>query len=177
YDIGPVYIAVAIGVIVAMSSAEAVTDGLDMLAGSLNALAFAAFGAIAIMQRDTAVATFCFATVGALLGFLWYNAHPAQIFMGYSGALPLGGALAIVSLMTGWWLLAPVIGVVFVAEILSDVIQIGYFRLSGGKRVFRMAPLHHHFEQMGWHETTVMARFAAVAAFAAMCGIGLAALH
>ncbi len=176
YDIGPVYIVIAIAVIVAISSAEAVTDGLDMLSGSLNAIAFAAFGAIALTQRDTAIGTFCFVTVGAVLGFLWYNAYPARIFMGDSGALPLGGALAIVSLMTGWWLLAPVIGVVFVAEILSVVIQIGYFRMTGGKRIFRMAPVHHHFEQLGWHETTVMARFAAIGALGAMLGLGLAAL-
>ena len=97
--------------------------------------------------------------------------------MGDSGALPLGGALAVVALMTGWWLLAPVVGVVFVAEILSDVIQIGYFRLSGGRRVFKMAPLHHHFEELGWHETTVMARFVAVGVVGAMCGVALAALN
>jgi phospho-N-acetylmuramoyl-pentapeptide-transferase len=177
YDIGPVYIVIAIAVIVALTSAEGVTDGLDMLAGSLNAAAFAAFGAIALMQHDTALATFCFVVVGALLGFLWHNAHPARVFMGDSGALPLGGALAVVALMTGWWLLVPVIGVVFVAEILSDVIQIGYFRLSGGRRVFRMAPLHHHFEELGWHETTVTARFVAAGVVGAMCGVALAALN
>jgi phospho-N-acetylmuramoyl-pentapeptide-transferase len=177
YDIGPGYVLIAIALIVAVTSAEGVTDGLDMLSGSLNAVAFSAFGAIALMQHDTALATFCFVVVGALVGFLWHNAYPAHVFMGDSGALPLGGALAVVALMTGWWLLAPVIGVVFVAEILSDVIQIGYFRLSGGRRVFRMAPLHHHFEKLGWHETTVTARFVAAGVVGAMCGVALVALN
>jgi phospho-N-acetylmuramoyl-pentapeptide-transferase len=177
YDIGPVYIVVAIVLIVSMTSAVGVTDGLDMLEGSTCALAFAAFGAIALMQGDVAVATLCFAVVGALAGFLWWNAYPARIFMGDSSALPLGAMLAIVALMTGWWLLAPVIGVVFVAEIATDVLQIGYFRLSGGRRIFKMAPLHHHFEELGWHETTVTMRFIVAGVIGALCGVALAALR
>jgi len=176
YDIGPVYVVIAIGVIVSMTSAVGVTDGLDMLAGSTCALAFAAFGAIALMQDQVGVATFCFAVVGALAGFLWWNAYPARVFMGEVGSLPLGASLAVVSLMTGWWLLAPVIGVVFVAEILADVIQIAYFRTTG-KRFFRMAPLHHHFEKLGWPETTVTMRFAAAGLVGALCGIALATLN
>ena len=117
YDIGPVYIVIAVFVIIATTSAVGVTDGLDMLCGGTSAVAFAAFGAIALIQHQTGVATFCFATVGALLGFLYWNAYPARIFMGDSGAIPLGGSLAVVALMTGWWLLIPVIGVVFVIEI------------------------------------------------------------
>ncbi len=177
YDIGPAYIIVAFAVIVSMTSAVGVTDGLDMLAGSTCAVAFAAFGAIALVQGQTGVATFSFAVVGSLLGFLWYNAYPARVFMGETGSLALGAALAVVALMTGWWLLAPVIGVVFVAEILADVIQIGYFRLTGGKRFFRMAPLHHHFEKAGWPETTVTARFLAVGVVGALCGVALATLR
>jgi phospho-N-acetylmuramoyl-pentapeptide-transferase len=176
YDIGPVYIAIAVALIVSLTSGVSVTDGLDMLEGTTCALAFAAFGAIALMQDDVAVATLCFAVVGALAGFLWWNAYPARLFMGDSGALPLGAMLAVVALMTGWWLLVPVIGVVFVAEIAADVLQIGYFRLSGGKRIFRMAPLHCHFEKLDWHETSITARFAAVGAVGALCGIALAAL-
>ena len=84
------------------------------------------------------------ALIGAGLGFLWYNAHPAAVFMGDTGALPLGAALATVALMTGHWLLLPIIGVVFVAEAASDVIQIAYFQTTGGRRLFRMTPLHHH---------------------------------
>jgi phospho-N-acetylmuramoyl-pentapeptide-transferase len=176
YDIGPLYIVIAIFVIVSMTSAVGVTDGLDMLAGSTCAVAFGAFGAIALRQDQVGLATFCFAMTGALVGFLWWNAYPARVFMGEAGALPLGATLAVVALMTGWWLLAPVIGVVFVAEILADVIQIGYFRTTG-KRFFRMAPLHCHFEKLGWAETTITARFLAVGVIGAICGIALAALN
>ena len=177
YDIGPLYILIAIFAIIAATSALGVTDGADMLAGSTSGIAFAAFGAIAVMQHQTGVATFCFVLTGALSGFLWHNAFPARVFMGDVGSLPLGAALAIVALLTGWWLLLPVIGIIFVLEILSVVIQIGYFRISGGKRVFRMAPLHHHFEKLDWHEVTVTARFAVVSAVGALCGVGLAALN
>jgi phospho-N-acetylmuramoyl-pentapeptide-transferase len=173
YDIGPAYIGLAALVIIATTSAVGVTDGLDMLEGGTTAVAFSAFGAIALIQHQTGVATFCFATVGALLGFLYWNAYPARIFMGDSGALPLGGALATVALMTGWWLLVPLIGVAFVIEIASDVVQIGSYRLLG-KRVLRMAPIHHHFEKLGWHETTVTARFIALGVVGAMAGVALA---
>jgi phospho-N-acetylmuramoyl-pentapeptide-transferase len=175
YDIGIVYVPIAIFVIIATTSAVGVTDGIDMLAGSTTAIAFAAFGAIALTQDQTGLAAFCFVTVGALLGFLWWNAYPARVFMGDTGSLPLGATLAVVALMTGWWLLVPLIGVVFLIEIASDVIQIGYFRLSGGKRVFRMAPIHHHFEKLGWHETTVTARFAVAGVVGALAGVALAA--
>jgi len=177
YDIGPAYVPIAVFIIIAMTGAVGVTDGLDMLDGSTCAIAFAAFGAIALMEHETGVATLCFVLVGSLLGFLWWNAYPAQVFMGDTGALPLGGVLAAVGLMTGWWLLLPLVGIVFVLNIASDVIQIGYFRLTGGKRVFRMAPLHHHFEKLGWHETTVTARFAALGVAGAMLAIALAALN
>jgi phospho-N-acetylmuramoyl-pentapeptide-transferase len=175
FDIGPLYIIVAIAVIISATSAVAVSDGLDMLTGGTSAVAFSAYGAIALMQDQTGVATFCFSVVGALVGFLWWNAYPARIFMGDVGALPLGATLAIVALMTGWWLLLPIIGVVFVIEILSDVIQIGVYRLGGGRRVFRMAPIHHHFEKLGWHETTVTARAMGLGVVGALLGVGLAA--
>jgi phospho-N-acetylmuramoyl-pentapeptide-transferase len=175
YDIGPVYIAIAAAVIIATISAVGVTDGLDMLEGGLCAVAYAAFGAIALMQDQTAVATFAFAVVGSLVGFLYWNAYPARLFMGDAGSLPLGGGLAVLALMTGWWLLVPVIGIVFVIEILSDVIQIGSYRLRGGKRVFRMAPIHHHFEEVGWHEVTITARFISLGVVGALVGVALAA--
>jgi phospho-N-acetylmuramoyl-pentapeptide-transferase len=176
YDIGPIYVLVAIGIFVSTTSAVGVTDGLDMLCGSTSAVAIAAFGAIAIMQDQDALAAFCFALVGALLGFLWWNAYPARVFMGDSGSLPLGGVLAIVALMTGWWLLVPLIGVIFVAEILSNVIQIGYFRLTGGKRVFRMAPIHHHFEELGIPEVRITVAFLIVTVLGALAGLALVAL-
>ena len=176
YDIGPVYLVIALGAIVATTSAVGVTDGLDMLAGGTSAVAFTAFGAIALMQDQDELAAFCFVMAGALLGFLWHNAYPARVFMGDSGSLPLGATLAVVALMTGWWLLLPLIGIVFVAEILADVIQIGYFRLTGGKRVFKMAPLHCHFEQLGYPEVQITVRFVVVGAIGALLGVALAAL-
>ncbi len=174
YDIGVLYIVVAIGVIVALTSAVGVTDGLDMLEAGTCGVAYAAFGAIALLQGQTGVATFAFAIAGALTGYLYWNAYPARLFMGDAGSLPLGAGLAVLALMTGWWLLVPVIGVVFVIEILSDVIQIGVYRTRGW-RVFRMAPIHHHFEKLGWHEVTVTVRFIALGVVGALVGVALAA--
>ncbi|MEX0749798.1 MAG: phospho-N-acetylmuramoyl-pentapeptide-transferase [Dehalococcoidia bacterium] len=176
YDIGPIYVLIAIGVFVSTTSAVGVSDGLDMLCGSTSAVAIGAFGVIALMQEQDALATFCFALVGALLGFLWWNAYPARIFMGDSGSLPLGGTLAIVALMTGWWLLVPLIGVIFVVVIASNVIQIGYFRMTGGKRVFRMAPIHHHFEKLGVPEVQITVAFLVITILGALAGIALVAL-
>jgi phospho-N-acetylmuramoyl-pentapeptide-transferase len=176
YDIGPVYVVIAVGVIVATTSAVGVTDGLDMLLGSTAAVAFVAYGAIALMQDHDGLATFCFVLVGALGGFLWHNAYPARLFMGDTGSLALGAVLAIVALQSGWWLLLPVIGVVYVAEALADVIQIGSYRLRGGKRVFKMAPLHCHFEQLGLPETRITVRFLMVAIVGALAGVALAGL-
>ncbi len=174
YPLGPAYMAIAVVTIVATTSAVAVTDGLDTLAGGTTLFAFVAYGVIAFVQGQDFVATFAFIIAGANLGFLWYNAHPARVFMGDTGALALGASLAVVALMTGHWLLLPLIGLAFVAEALSNVIQIAYFRLSGGARVFRRAPLHHHFEELGWSETTVVTRFWMVGIAAAMIGVALA---
>ena len=166
-------IIVAIAVIAATTSASAVTDGLDGLLGGVMLFAFAAYGTIAAFQDQAYLATFCFTVDGALIGFLWFNAHPARVFMGETGAMPLGAGLATVALMTGWWLLLPVIGIVLVAEILSDVVQIGSFQLTG-RRVLKMAPLHHHFELAGWKETQVVARFWLVGLVGAFLGVALA---
>jgi len=117
-----------------------------------------------------------FTLVGAILGFLWYNAYPAQVFMGDTGALALGATLAVVAMMTGHWLLLPLIGIVFVAETVSVILQVAYFKLSGGKRIFLMSPLHHHFELLGWSEPQVTMRFWLVGMLAAMAGIALALL-
>src|SRR3990170_2642710 len=157
YDLRAGYIVIAMLVIAGTTSAAAVTDGLDGLLAGVMALAFAAYGVIAFLQEQSFLATFCFTVVGAIVGFLWYNGHPARVFMGETGALPLGAGLATVALMTGWWLLLPVVGIVFVAEGMSDVVQIGSFQLTG-RRVLRMAPLHHHFELLGWQETQVVTR-------------------
>lgn len=172
YPLEAGYIPVAIAVVAGTTSAAAVTDGLDGLLGGLMVFAFGAYGVIAGMQGQTFLATFCFTVAGALVGFLWYNVHPAQVFMGEAGALPLGAGLATVALMTGWWPLLVVIGIVLIAEILSDVIQIGSFQLTG-RRVFKMAPLHHHFELAGWPETKVVLRFWLVGMVAALLGVAL----
>ncbi len=158
------------------TSAVAITDGLDGLVGGLLLLAYGSYGVIAGIEGETYLMMFCFTVVGALAGFLWHNAHPARVFMGETGALPLGAGLATVALMTGWWLVLPVIGVVFVAEGLSDVVQIGSFRLTG-RRVLKMAPLHHHFELAGWQEPQVVARFWLAGIVGAMLGIALVLTH
>jgi phospho-N-acetylmuramoyl-pentapeptide-transferase len=172
YQLGAGFIAIALVVIAATTSASAVTDGLDGLLGGVMALAFGAYGVIAGLQGQTYLAIFCFTVVGAIVGFLWHNTNPARLFMGETGAMPLGAGLATVALMTGWWLLLPVIGVVLVIEALADVAQIGSFQLTG-KRVLKMAPLHHHFELLGWSEPQVVVRFWLVGAVGALLGIAL----
>lgn len=175
-DIGILYVPIAMFWIVGMSNAVNLTDGLDSLAGWTAAIAFACYGVIAYLQQQPYLVIFCFTIVGALLAFLWYNAHPAELFMGDTGALALGATLGAVSLMTGQWLLLPLIGLVFVAETLSVIIQVSYFKLTHGKRVFKMTPLHLHFELLGWSETQVVQRFWLAALLAGMLGIALALL-
>ena len=149
-NLGLIYVPIATFIIVGTSHAVNLTDGLDGLAGSTSAVAFAAYGVIAYLQGQFPLMSFCFAMVGALFAFLWYNSHPAELFMGDAGALALGATLAVVALMTGQWLLLPIIGLIFVAETISDILQVGYFkwtkrRTGQGKRIFKMAPLHYHF--------------------------------
>src|SRR5690606_23067143 len=144
YELGLFYIAIATIIIVATTSAVAVSDGLDGLVGGTTLIAFIAYGIIGFIQGQEYVATFAFIIAGANLGFVWYNAHPARVIMGDNGAFALGSSLAVVALMTGQWLLLPIIGIIVVAEAGSNILQIGYFKLSGGKRLFRRAPFHHH---------------------------------
>ena len=174
FDLGPAYIPIAIVTVFATTSAVSITDGLDGLLGGTAAIAFVAYAVIAFSQGQEFLAVFSFTVVGALLGFLWYNAHPAHVFMGDTGALPLGASLATVALMTGHWLLLPVIGIVFVANAGSTVLQIAYFQTTGGRRLFRMTPLHHHFELLGWSEPQVVLRMWLFAFAGAMVGIALA---
>ncbi|MCB0138090.1 MAG: phospho-N-acetylmuramoyl-pentapeptide-transferase, partial [Caldilineaceae bacterium] len=133
----------------------------------------------AYMQDQVYLAIFCFTLAGALLGFLWYNAYPAQLFMGDTGSLALGATLALVSIMTGQWLLLPMIGLVFAAETISVMLQVGYFKLTRrmygeGRRLFKMSPLHHHFELLGWSEMQVKERFFIASVLAGMLGVALA---
>lgn len=174
YGLGLFYVPLAALIIVATTSAVAVSDGLDGLVGGTTLIAFIAYGIIGFIQGQEFVATFAFIIAGANLGFVWYNAHPARVFMGDTGALALGSSLAVVALMTGQWLLLPLIGVIFVIEAGSNILQIGYFRFSGGKRLFRRAPFHHHLELVGWAETQVVTRFWMISVAAAMLGVALA---
>jgi phospho-N-acetylmuramoyl-pentapeptide-transferase len=179
YKIGIWIIPITIFWIVWASNAVNLTDGLDSLAGSVSSVAFACYGAIAYLQGQTYLMAFCFTIVGALLAFLWYNAYPAQMFMGDTGSLALGATLGLVSIMTGQWLLLPIVGFVFVMETGSVIIQTGYFKLTRrlygeGRRVFKMAPLHHHFELLGWREMQVKERFWIIAVLSGMLGVALA---
>ncbi|MBN1581346.1 MAG: phospho-N-acetylmuramoyl-pentapeptide-transferase [Anaerolineae bacterium] len=181
-DIGLVYIPIAIFIIIGMSNAVNLTDGLDGLAGSILLVAFAAYGVIAYLQGPWIyLVQFCFIMVGGLMAFLWYNVYPAQMFMGDSGSQALGATLGVVALMTGQWLLLPLVALIPTAETLSVIIQVSYFKITKriygqGRRIFKMAPMHYHFEMLGWSETHVAQRFWLVNILAAMLGIALALL-
>ncbi|MFN8523071.1 MAG: phospho-N-acetylmuramoyl-pentapeptide-transferase [Chloroflexota bacterium] len=168
------FVPLAIFAIVGCANAVNFTDGLDSLAGVTAFVAFCAFGVIAYLYEQNYLVTFCFTVAGATAGFLWFNAHPAEVFMGDTGSLALGATLAVVALMVGQVLLLPIIGLVFVAEVISVVLQVAYYKRTGGKRLFRMAPLHHHFELLGWSETQVTQRFWLVSVLAGMLGVALA---
>jgi len=168
------YLPIAALVIVWSSNAVNLTDGLDGLAGSMAVVAFASYGVIATLQGQTWLTAFCFTVVGATMAFLWFNAYPAQMFMGDVGSLALGATLGAVALMTGQWLLFPIVALVFFAEAGSVILQVGYYKLTGGKRLFKMAPLHHHFELIGWSETHITQRFWLIAVLSGMLGIALA---
>jgi phospho-N-acetylmuramoyl-pentapeptide-transferase len=175
-ELGLWYLPIAVFAIVGTANAVNITDGIDGLAASLLVLAFFGYGFIAFLQGQIYLVTFAFTVVGALLAFWWYNAHPAEVFMGDTGSLALGTALAVLALMTGQWLLLPVIGIVFVVETVSVIIQTIYRRFNDDKRLFRMAPIHHHFELGGWAETQVSTRFWVLGFLGAMLGIALALL-
>lgn len=172
-ELGLWYVPIAAFIIVSESNAVNFTDGLDGLAGLISATAFAAYGAIAMMQEQVFLARFCFTVVGAIFGFLWFNVHPAELFMGDTGSLSLGSTLAVVALMTGQWAVLPIITIIPVSEAFSVVVQVAYFRITKGKRFFKMAPLHLHFELLGWSETQVVQRFWLIGLLAAMLGIAM----
>ena len=178
-ELGFWYVPLAAFIIAGTSNAVNFTDGLDGLAGLISATAFAAYGGIALMQGQVFLGQFSFTLVGALFGFLWFNVHPADLFMGDTGSLSLGATLAVVALMTGQWAILPIIAIIPVSEALSVIIQVGYFKITKkmtgqGKRIFKMAPIHLHFELLGWSETQVVQRFWLIGLLAAMFGVGLA---
>lgn len=160
-DLSIGWLVVPLFVIVVISTANAVniTDGLDGLAGGLAAIAFANYAFIAFLQERFGVAGFCMTIVGVLLSYTWFNVHPARFFMGDVGSFCLGTALGVVAMITDTVLLLPIIGAIFVIEAGSSLIQILSKKLRGGKKIFKIAPIHHHFEASGWPETKVTMRF------------------
>ena len=185
WNLGWFYIAFGAVVIVGASNAVNLTDGLDGLAIGPVMIAAAAFGLIAYIVGNVKFADylqvhfvsgsgellpFCGAIVGAGLGFLWYNAPPAKIFMGDTGSLALGGALGAVAVSTKHEIVLAIVGGLFVLEAMSVIIQVASYKLTG-KRVFRMAPIHHHFERLGWKESTVVVRFWIISVVLAMVGL------
>jgi phospho-N-acetylmuramoyl-pentapeptide-transferase len=184
-QLGWFFLPFAAFVIVGAANAVNLTDGLDGLATGPIMIAASCFGLIAYLVGNSVFATylqlhevpgagelavFCGALVGACMGFLWFNAPPAQVFMGDTGSLSLGGAIGAVSVITKHEIVLAIIGGLFVVETLSVVIQVASFKLTG-KRVFRMAPIHHHFEKKGWSEPTVVIRFWIIAAILALIGL------
>jgi len=185
FDLGWFIVPVAIFVVVGASNAVNLTDGLDGLAIVPAMIAGASFGLIAYLTGNLVfanylqinhvpgtgeLAVFCGALVGAGLGFLWYNAPPAMVFMGDTGSLAIGAALGTISVITKNEIVLAIIGGVFVLETVSVIVQVGSFKLTG-KRVFRMAPIHHHFEKKGWQEPTIVIRFWIIAVILAIIGL------
>jgi phospho-N-acetylmuramoyl-pentapeptide-transferase len=169
------YVLFAAFAIIAAANGVNITDGLDGLSGGTVAIAFVAYMLIALLNTPAQpnLALLCSLIIGALLGFLWFNVHPAQIFIGDSGALSLGATLAVTALITGQILVLPLIGIIFVIETVSVILQVAYFRATGGRRLFRMSPIHHHFELGGWDEEKITIRFWIVAILAALLGVTL----
>ncbi|TAK11987.1 MAG: phospho-N-acetylmuramoyl-pentapeptide-transferase [Anaerolineae bacterium] len=173
-SLGWFYIFVAMFMIVGSANAVNFTDGLDGMAGLITATCFAVYGLIALIQGQVFLAQFCFTVVGALFGFLWFNVHPSMLIMGDTGAMALGSTLGVVALMSGHWILYPIIAIIPTIQTLSIVLQVSYFKLTKGKRIFKMSPIHLHFELSGWSETQVVQRFWLITLLAAMIGVALA---
>jgi phospho-N-acetylmuramoyl-pentapeptide-transferase len=184
-DIGVFYIVFAAVVMVGASNAVNLTDGLDglaivpiMIVAGCFALitylvgnaVFAGYLQLHFVPGSGELAVFCAALVGASLGFLWFNAPPAQVFMGDTGSLAFGGSLGVISVITKHEFVLAIIGGLFVIEALSVMIQVASYKMTG-KRVFKMAPIHHHFEKMGWAEPTIVIRFWIIACIFAMIGL------
>ena len=160
-------------VVVAMSISVNFSDGLDGLAGGLTMLAYGSFGVIAMMQEQWGLAGFCFTVVGALLSYIWFNVAPARFWMGDTGSFALGAGLGVVAMMTNCFFLLPIIGILFVVEGGSSVIQVVSKKLFG-RKVFISAPIHHHLEAIGWEESKIVMRFWVIGGVFAFVGIVLA---
>ena len=175
-DAGFWFYPIAVFMIVGTSNAVNLTDGMDGLAGLISATAFTAYGAICLVEHQVFLGRYCFILVGALFGFLWFNVSPALMFMGDTGSLALGASLAVVALISRHWLVLPIIAIIPVAEAVSVILQVGFFKLTHGRRLFRMAPIHHHFQEKGWSEMQVVQRFWLIGLLFAMLGVGLATM-
>lgn len=174
-DLGILYIPFVVFVFVATVNSVNLTDGLDGLAGGITVVVLGFFSVIALAAGHVGLLVFTGAMIGALLGFLRFNSHPAQVIMGDTGSLALGGAVAALAVITKLPFFVLIIGAVYVAETLSVMIQVAYFKLTGGKRFFKMAPLHHHFELSGWDESKVVSVFIIISIILSLIGIlGLA---
>lgn len=186
YDLGVFYLPFVAVVLVGASNAVNLTDGLDGLAIGATLVAAATYAIFTYVAGNSIVAgylqvpyvrgvgevtVFCAALVGASLGFLWFNSHPAEVFMGDVGSLSIGGAIGIVAVLAKQEVVLLLVGGLFVLEALSVIVQVGFFKLSGGRRVLRMAPLHHHFELCGWAEPKIIVRFWILAILFALLGL------
>lgn len=185
-DLGWMYVLLSTFIIVGAANAVNLTDGLDGLAIGPAAICFATYMLFAYFAGNVKIANylqipyvagtgelavFCGALVGAALGFLWFNSYPAEVFMGDVGSLSLGGALGMIAIMTKQEILLVIVGGIFVIETISVIFQVSYFKLTSGKRIFRMAPLHHHFELKGWAEPKVIVRFWVISILLALMAI------
>lgn len=185
-QLGLIYVPLVVIVVAGTSNAVNLTDGLDGLAIGITAIVFFSFMALAYLSGNKVfseylnilylpgaqeLTVYCASVVGASLGFLWFNSHPAEIFMGDTGSLSLGGALGTVAILLKKELLLVILGGVFVLEALSVILQVGSYRFFGGRRIFRMAPLHHHFELKGWAEPKIVVRFWILAVLLVLIGL------
>lgn len=170
WDLGYFYVPYIAFVVVATANSVNLTDGLDGLAAGVTLIVSSFFSLVAMNWGFSSIAVFCGALTGACLGFLRFNAHPAKVFMGDTGSMALGGAVAAIAILMNLTLLIPIVGGIYFAEALSVIIQVISFKLTG-KRVFRMSPLHHHYELKGWKETKVVAVFWSVTLL--LCIVGL----
>ncbi len=173
WQVGVWIVAIFVFAVVATSNAVNISDGLDGLAGGLLALSFSTFGVIALLQGHITIAGFCFTVVGALLSYLWFNIHPARFFMGDVGSFAFGTSLGVVAMLTNTLFLLPIIGVLFVVEAGSSLLQITSKRLFH-RKIFKSAPIHHHLEAIGWPETKVTMRFWVIGCIAAFTGLLMA---
>jgi phospho-N-acetylmuramoyl-pentapeptide-transferase len=171
WHLGCLIIPLFILVVFSTGVAVNISDGLDGLAGGLSAIAFGAYAIIALIEKKYGIAGFCMTVVGALLSYTWFNIYPARFFMGDVGSFALGTALGVVAMLTDTVFLLPVIGIVFVVEVASVIINRTSRKLRNGKKVFLSSPIHHHFEAIGWPETKVTMRFWVIGQVAAFIGV------